>query len=235
MGKITNYGEDISNDEYTLTRTQFRDMISRRKAWTDKNGTEPNFVRLPTPDQNAYILCGMKQDGTKDPTGGRMEEMEKRFNKYTREHENTEPNLICILPGGCGFGQTGITLKEKYNSLIGAGYSHYQDDQLTPEQEKQHIAQRIGMNCVDWSQYMKKWCDENGYNSEYLHRYCQSGEGHILLRVWGKEYGNTKIVVDMAAGASVGSKYPLGQSWCENYKSQFVSTEPWLVNDDGKT
>ena len=55
MGKLTQYGEDISNDNFTLTKTQFKDMVSRRNAWIKKNKVEPNFVRLPTPDNNAYV------------------------------------------------------------------------------------------------------------------------------------------------------------------------------------
>jgi hypothetical protein len=227
MGILTVNGEDISNDEYTLTATQFKDMIRRRDEWNAKTGLEPNFVRLPSPDQRAYVSCGV--------TGGRMEEMEKRYKTYTETHNGNEPNLICIKPGGCGFTTKSMTLKEKYNSLIGAGYSHYQNDIYTPEQEKQRINQRLGLNCVDYSQHMYQWCKSNGYSVEYIHRICQSGEGHILLRVWGKEYGNNKIVVDMAAGASIGSKYPLGRSWCENYKSQWVSTQPWLTINDGIT
>lgn len=225
MGIITANGEDISNDEYILTNKQFHDMRNRRIQYKQKNNKEPSFIRLPSPDQKGYVLLS------------RMQELEKRFYRYEYDHQ-TQPNLICITTGGCGFGKAkSMTLKEKYDSMIGIGYNYYYDDKYTPEQEKERINKRLGLNCSDYSQYMMKWCKDNGYNAEYIHRYCKSGSGHILLRVWGKEYGDSEkngIYVDMAAGASIGSKYPLGRSWCKNYQREFVSTEPWLTINDGR-
>jgi hypothetical protein len=89
MGIITKYGEDISNDEYTLTKAQFKDMVLRRDQWNQKTGLEPNFVRLPSPDNNAYVSCGV--------TGGRMEEMEHRWLQWKANHNGQEPNYIWVV------------------------------------------------------------------------------------------------------------------------------------------
>jgi hypothetical protein len=43
MGILTSNGEDISNDEYTLTKAQFKDMIRRRDEWNTKMGLEVNL------------------------------------------------------------------------------------------------------------------------------------------------------------------------------------------------
>jgi len=70
-----------------------------------------------------------------------------------------------------------------------------------------------------------------GYSAVYCRVTCKSG-GHIILKVKGKELGNTYVDVDLAAAAS--SNYNIGQYWCSSYAKPVIINESWINTDDGR-
>lgn len=119
-----------------------------------------------------------------------------------------------------------------YNSMIGAGYANYDNDVYNSEEEEYNIAHHIAMNCSDYSQKAAQKAKELGYEVRYVHVICKSGKGHIYIQVKGREFNNWTNV-DVAAAASVGSKYPIGQVWCPDGDA-WISNESWLLVDDGE-
>ena len=117
--------------------------------------------------------------------------------------------------------------------MIGAGYEGYLSDVYSSSEEDTNIAKHIAMNCTDYSQKAREKAESRGYQWRFLHRICASGKGHILGQIKGREFADWTII-DVAAAASLGSKYPIGKSWCENYQSQWISTEQWLMTNDGE-
>jgi hypothetical protein len=120
-----------------------------------------------------------------------------------------------------------------YNSMIGAGYEGYNSDVYNSAEEDYNIAHHIAMNCTDYSQKAKEKAEALGYEWRFIHRICQSGKGHILGQIKGREFPDWTII-DVAAAASIGSKYPIGKSWCSNPLKEWISTEQWLMNNDGE-
>ena len=88
MGKLTQYGEDISNDTIQISTEKFkrmikfRDLVNAVRYEGGSQGVEPIIVRLPPPEEKAYVSIE------------RMEEMEKRWNRWIIEHDKIEPNFI---------------------------------------------------------------------------------------------------------------------------------------------
>ncbi len=151
---------------------------------------------------------------------------------YT-QNGNKLPESIVIEPTSYPTDIGGTSFTSWYNSMIGAGYEGYDSDVYSSAEEDYNIIHKISMNCTDYSQKAKEKAEAWGYEWRYIHRICASNKGHILGQIKGREFSDWTYI-DVAAAASIGSKYPIGKSWCENYKSQWISTEQWLMNNDGE-
>jgi len=194
-------------------------------------------------------------------TKARYDDMEKRCVAYVKAHGI--PKTITINKSGVPKRVVGTIQKqlesflgqfnsfsEYYNKIIGRGYGHYNNDVKTLAQEITALKNKTGLNCSDAVQLSANLAIEMGYKVAYEHVICSSGEGHIRLKIDGKEFGdhgsdarNWKSV-DTAAALSVGSKYSIGKCWCENGKvislikpdGQFIGqNDKWLITDDGST
>ena len=231
MGIVSEKGEDISGDEYKIMQADFVDMRERRDRYIQKEGKEPEIIYLPPPNQKAYV------------TLARMEELEKRYDKWTREHDNIPPVYITVNPTQptrtVGPIQRGVEAKlgafsnitQFYNKMIGRGYGAYYNDVKTLNQE---IAALSNLNCADSTQLLVFLSREMGYTARFCHVYCRSGGGHIYAQVMGHELGDSWVKVDMAAAMSVHSKYPIGKVWCSDARISSYN-DPWLQSDDAKT
>jgi hypothetical protein len=190
-------------------------------AFKKEHGRLPNYI-----DYKIYrIMIDDLQAAAKNVT---------TFRKF---HEGNNPLTVNIesseIPGSNTKPPVRQSFTDWYNSMIGEGYAHYVNDKYTQQEEEYNLAHHIAMNCSDYSQTALRKAKELGYEARYIHVICQSGEGHIYIQVKGREFTDWEDA-DVAAAASVGSKYPLGKVWCSNPKAKWVSTESWLIINDGK-
>jgi hypothetical protein len=155
----------------------------------------------------------------------------RRVIEYRASHSGTNPDTVRV--SGTDLSQP-MSFTTWYNSMIGIGYAHYFGDRYNAVQEENNIANHIAMNCSDYSQKAVEKARSWGYEARYIHRICQSGTGHVLIQIRGREFNNWTYA-DVAAAASIGSKFPLGKTWCPSPRKEWVSTEPWLTSNDGKT
>lgn len=75
---------DISDQDYRIWKSQFKDMIRRYEGFMRRYGREPRIIYVDS-KKRMYI------------TAARFKEMLERWNKYTEEH-GREPNYIRVLP-----------------------------------------------------------------------------------------------------------------------------------------
>jgi len=129
--------------------------------------------------------------------------------------------------------KTFTTPKQAYNLIIGTGYGHYNDDCLSYIEVLASLKGTIAKkpNCTDICQAFKKLLDAMGFKTRYIHKICQSGEGHITLEIF---IDGGWVEIDPAAAISVGSQYSWGNVWCPNPRERWISNEAWLTGpDDG--
>jgi hypothetical protein len=132
------------------------------------------------------------------------------------------------------------TLSECYNLIRkNESYANYQLDKKAQAEAVASLARNTGLNCVDYSQIMAAVCDKlnevayKGYAYRYVRTYCvKSKTGHVYLESKGAELGQSWVSVDAAAGASAGSKYPIGKAWCSDYPEK-IYNQDYLKLDDG--
>ena len=117
-----------------------------------------------------------------------------------------------------------------YYDCTGRGYGAYFNDVKTLAQEEETIAK---LNCTDGTQLLVHLANEMGYEWRYIHVNCiQSGEGHVFCQLRGKELGTSWVDFDMAANMSIGSRYPIGKTWCQT--APRTINPAWLLRpDDG--
>lgn len=218
----------LDDSYYKITKPVYLDMYKRWKQWKTSKGKEPEII---------YI-----QKGGKDYiTNKKFTDVRARFDTWWKANKK-QPNYVYInkpLNPIKGKIQLGVeaklgafnTISKFYNKMLGRGYGNYYNDIKTLAQE---IAQLANLNCSDATQLLVALSREMGYSARFCHVYCKSGTGHIYAEVKGRELGTSWIRMDLAAAMSVGSKYPIGKTWCPDVP---VSTynDPWLETDDGKT
>jgi hypothetical protein len=200
------------------------DIIHKWQKQTNNVGVMPNWA----------IVDGIKI------YKAQIKDMYDRVVAYKASHNNAFPGTIGIEgPAPSRFNPVNpkntVSFTTWYNSMIGTGYAHYNGDKYNPKEEEYNLAHHIAMNCSDYAQTATRKAEEfGGYQTRYIHVICQSDEGHVYIQIKGREFADWTDA-DVAAAASVGSKYPLGQVWCPKPKDRWISKEPWLTKNDGIT
>ena len=103
-----------------------------------------------------------------------------------------------------------------------------------------NLLKNVGNNCVDYAQLLHAVVDDlnkvagTDYKVRYVRTYCTKDKvGHVYIEVQGGEFAKGRWTpVDGAAGASPGSKYPIGKAWCMDYPDKIYNQE-YLERDDG--
>lgn len=123
-----------------------------------------------------------------------------------------------------------------YNHVKDEVYKSYNSDVYSQKEALNRLKAKQGLNCTDLSQIGYAVAkDLGGYQVEYVHVKCRvSGQGHIRLRIKGREF-NDWTGIDLAACAY--SNYPIGKVWCADGINIPVTNEShaWLFSDDGVT
>lgn len=197
-----------------LTYNQYKDMVLRIMQFENANQRKPNYVTV----NNTKI------------TKVQYTDMINRVNAFIKQY-GRNPKYVTISSNANTNQKP--TFTSWYNSMIGIGYKEYFGDKFTPAEEDANIKNHISMNCSDYSQKAYRKAKELDYEVRYIHVKCQSGTGHIYIQVKGREFKDWTNA-DLAAAASIGSKYPIGKVWCSNPKTLIISNEAWLINNDGR-
>lgn len=212
-------------------KDMYLDMYQRMAAWKKKYKKEPRIIYLKPGGSGDYV------------SRERFRDMQLRFDGYWKRY-GRQPNYVCIIQPPCdntksAFHQsvekavgTYNNFTEYYNRIKAKSWTGYYNDIYDQQEEIQRLAKNQSLNCTDHSQLGMAVAKDLGYSAVYCRVTCKSG-GHIILKVKGKELGNTYVDVDLAAAAS--SNYNIGQYWCSSYAKPVIINESWINTDDGRT
>lgn len=229
-------GADISTTIHQIPKDVWKDMMARFDKYVKDNKKEPKIMYLNFENKYRYV------------TLEKFKEIKTRWDKWLKEHDNTEPNFMYInKPAeGSSNASTGIiakmkdaignftSFKEAYNLLIGRGYGAYNNDIYTQDQAIKRLKNRQGINCSDSCQLMYALAVAMGLQARYVHIICKSGAGHIVLDVKYPYGASTWTRIDPAAALSTSSRYSWGNIWCSGGRV-IGYNDGWLMSDDGIT
>lgn len=213
-----------AGEVHTLTKEQWKEAWNRITRWRDNNGgVWPNYVDV----SKYHVGVGKIYKETYDG-------MHTRWEKYIREHNGRESNIIGIEDkagngGGTNQPSNAGSIQKKlmnavgpfnsftgfYNLCKGRKYSKYLNNKYSRDNAISRLKNREGLNCVDVSQLGYALAREMGYDVKFQETYCRvDNVGHALLKVKGHELGGAWVIVDLAACISVNSRANLGRHWC---------------------
>ncbi|MDR3062563.1 MAG: hypothetical protein LBU40_00300 [Methanobrevibacter sp.] len=238
---------DVSNKKLLIPLGTFLDMEKRVKAY------------LNSSQQNTLNKVFIVKNGKDYVSYNKFKEMKKRVSEFKKNNPKKPLKNVWIVkpattvniikpPASTNIVPT-VNIKGKkyqpatfsifYGLMGGFGYSYYNNDILTLNQEINKLSNGKAMNCTDLAQlgvYISSQYKKDGksiYKTRYAHINCKSGGGHTTFQIKGGEFKNWTMI-DLAAKADKNSRtYPIGDYWCRDGKIRGYN-ELWVMSDDGR-
>ena len=237
--QLYNYGERVA-DYPTIIQA-----IKDRGDKVHLDGLIAEFVECAIHDNNdlsflpAYVTCS---DGKTKLYTNTFVDMANRVSSYEVLKKHS-PNIIYIKKENTISTNTPtLDLFEKYfgkceyiddalSKIQGRGYGYYYNSQYNTNTTITRIVNRSGVNCTDSAQLFYRLAyDMNNkygrkYECQFIHVFCQSGTGHIRLRL--RNNGGSWFYRDPA---SVLDGNNPTSNWCSNGRVNAYNPA-WIFND----
>lgn len=232
----------------TVSWTLYQEMWDRITAFKNNpaNNRYPNYANIVYNGKTYQVSQAAYLDAQRRVAVFIKTNLTHRYpNTVTLEAEpvvatyNSDKDLFLksmALAIGGGFN----TLTGCYNLIRkNEAYRFALGDAFGQAKAVENLLRDVGNNCVDYAQLLTAVAQalnkvaSKGYITRYVRTYCVKSEvGHVYIEVKGGEFGGSWVAVDGAAGASAGSKYPIGEAWCQSYPNK-IYNQSYLLLDDG--
>lgn len=148
------------------------------------------------------------------------------------------PNFVYLIPKNTTSNTTDSTLQSFINyfgnvtciddclaKIRNRGYAYYYNSAYNTENTLKRIYNRQGVNCTDSAQVFYRLALALGYECQFVHVRCQSGTGHVRLRL--RKNGGSWFYRDPAA---VLDGECVECNWCSN-GTVLAYNPSWIFED----